>query len=112
VTEAIVADVTAWQESPLPAALSGRLFDALRVKIRDEIPNGARPVQLALAVLPDGGRDILGIWIKQRESAEVLDEGLHGASPTSLSMKKNLLDLPDLAASEEEPPGSPRPPCE
>jgi hypothetical protein len=35
-------------------------FDALRVKIRDEATVRSKAVYLALAVLPDGGRDILG----------------------------------------------------
>ena len=36
-------------------------FDALRVKIRDEATVRRKAVYLALAVLPDGGRDILGV---------------------------------------------------
>ena len=35
-------------------------FDALRVKIRDEAVVRSQAVYLALAVLPDGTRDILG----------------------------------------------------
>jgi putative transposase len=44
-------------------------FDALRVKIRDEATpqQGGLP---ALAILPDGSRDILGIWIEQTEGAK------------------------------------------
>jgi len=40
-------------------------FDALRVKIRDEATVRIKAVYLALAVLPDGSREILGIWIEQ-----------------------------------------------
>jgi putative transposase len=36
-------------------------FDALRVKIRDEATVRRKAVYLALAVLPDGSRDILGV---------------------------------------------------
>ena len=46
-------------------------FDALRVKIRDEADrSAARPSIWPLAVLPDGTRDILGIWIEQTEGAK------------------------------------------
>jgi len=45
-------------------------FDALRVKIRDEATVRSKAVYLALAVLPDGTRDILGIWIEQTEGAK------------------------------------------
>ena len=45
-------------------------FDALRVKIRDEATVRSKAVYLALAVLPDGSRDILGIWIEQTEGAK------------------------------------------
>ncbi len=45
-------------------------FDALRVKMRDEATVRSKAVYLALALLPDGSRDILGIWIEQTEGAK------------------------------------------
>src|SRR5688572_7641160 len=75
VTDAVVAEVTAWQSRPLEPMSPVVFFDALRVKIRDEAVVRSKAVYLALAVLPDGTRDILGIWIEQRR--EILDEGLH-----------------------------------
>jgi transposase-like protein len=45
-------------------------FDAWRVKIRDEATVRSKAVYLALAVLPDGSRDILGLWIEQTEGAK------------------------------------------
>lgn len=45
-------------------------FDALRVKIRDEGLVCNRASYLALGVLPDGARDILGIWIETTEGAK------------------------------------------
>jgi putative transposase len=45
-------------------------FDALRVKIRDEAVVQSKAVYLALAILPDGTRDVLGIWIEQTEGAK------------------------------------------
>jgi putative transposase len=68
VTDA-VAEVTAWQSRPLEPMYPVVFFDALRVKIRDEATLRSQAVYLALAVLPDGSRDILGIWIEQTEGA-------------------------------------------
>ena len=70
VTDAIVAEVTAWQSRPLEPMYPVVFFDALRVKIRDEATVRSKAVYLALAVLPDGTRDILGIWIEQTEGAK------------------------------------------
>jgi transposase-like protein len=70
VTDAVHAEVTAWQSRPLEPMYPVVFFDALRVKIRDEATVRSKAVYLALAVLPDGSRDILGIWIEQTEGAK------------------------------------------
>jgi putative transposase len=70
VTDAVVAEVTAWQSRPLERMYPVVFFDALRVKIRDEATVRSKAVYLALAVLPDGTRDILGLWIEQTEGAK------------------------------------------
>src|SRR5918994_4174466 len=70
VTDAVVAEITAWQGRPLEPMYPVVFFDALRVKIRDEATVRSKAVYLALAVLPDGSRDILGIWIEQTEGAK------------------------------------------
>jgi putative transposase len=70
VTDGIVAEVTAWQTRPLERLYPVVFFDALRVKIRDEATVRSKAIYLALAVLPDGTRDILGLWIEQTEGAK------------------------------------------
>jgi transposase-like protein len=70
VTEAVVAEVTAWQARPLEPMYPVVFFDALRVKIREEAVVRSKAVYLALAVLRDGTREILGIWIEQTEGAK------------------------------------------
>jgi transposase-like protein len=70
VTDSIVAEVTAWQRRPLEAVYPVVFFDALRVKIRDEAVVRSKAIYLALAILPDGTRDILGLWIEQTEGAK------------------------------------------
>ena len=61
VTDAVVAEVTEWQARPLEALYPVVFFAALRVRIRDEGVVRCKAVYLALAMLPDGTRDILGI---------------------------------------------------
>jgi transposase-like protein len=70
VTDAVMAEVTAWQARPLEPMYPVVFFDALRVKIRDEATVRSKAVYLALAVLPNGTREILGIWIEQTEGAK------------------------------------------
>jgi transposase-like protein len=70
VTDAVTAEVTTWQARPLEPMYPVVFFDALRVKIRDEGTVRSKAIYLALAVLPDGSRDILGLWIEQTEGAK------------------------------------------
>jgi transposase-like protein len=70
VTDAVVAEVSEWQTRPLESLYPVVFFDALRVKIRDEAVVRSKAVYLALGVLRDGSRDILGLWIEQTEGAK------------------------------------------
>ena len=70
VTDAVLEEVTAWQTRPLEPMYPVVFFDALRVKIREEATVRSKAIYLALAVLPDGSRDILGLWIEQTEGAK------------------------------------------
>jgi transposase-like protein len=70
VTDAVMSEVTAWQSRPLEAMYPVVFFDALRVKIRENGVVRNKAVYLALGVLGDGTRDILGIWIENTEGAK------------------------------------------
>ena len=70
VTDGIVADVTTWHSRPLDPMYPVVFVDARRVTIRDEATVRRKAVYLALAVRPDGSRDILGIWLEQTEGAK------------------------------------------
>jgi putative transposase len=70
VTDAVMSEVTAWQSRPLEQVYPVVFFDALRVKIREDAVVRSKAVYLALGVLPDGTRDILGIWIENTEGAK------------------------------------------
>jgi len=70
VTDAVMAEVGAWQARPLEPMYPVVFFDALRVKIREDAVVRNKAIYLALGVLPNGTRDILGLWIEGTEGAK------------------------------------------
>ncbi|AJW43439.1 transposase [Ralstonia mannitolilytica] len=70
VTDEVMAEVTAWQARPLEPMYPVVFFDCLRVKIREDAVVRNKAIYLALGVLPDGTRDILGLWIENTEGAK------------------------------------------
>ncbi len=70
VTDAVMSEVAAWQARPLEPMYPVVFFDALRVKIREDAVVRNKAIYLALGVLPDGTRDILGLWIENTEGAK------------------------------------------
>jgi len=67
VTDAVLEEVTQWQQRPLEAVYPVVLFDCLRVKIRDEGVVRNKAVYVALGVDQAGRKDVLGLWIEQTE---------------------------------------------
>ncbi len=70
VTDAVLEEVADWQNRPLDACYALVFFDAIRVKIRDEGLVRNKAVYIALGILPDGTKEILGLWIEQTEGAK------------------------------------------
>jgi putative transposase len=70
VTDAVLAEVSAWQSRPLEPLYPVVFFDALRVKMREDAVVRNKAIYLALGVLPDGTREILGLWIEGTEGAK------------------------------------------
>lgn len=70
ITDAVLDEVAEWQNRPLDPIFPIIFFDALRVKIRDEGFVRNKAVYIALGILPDGTKEILGIWIEQTEGAK------------------------------------------
>ena len=72
VTDAVLGEVTDWQNRALERMYPIVFFDALRVKIRDtesrQVKNKA--VYVALGVNSDGEREVLGLWIANNEGAK------------------------------------------
>ena len=103
VTEAVVGEVTAWQARPLEPMYPVVFFDALRVKIRDEAVVRSKAVYLALAVLPDGTREILEIWIEQTEGAKFWlkvfnDLKMRGCADLIIAVTDGLKGMPEALA--------------
>ena len=70
VTDAVIEEVRDWQSWPLDPIYPVIIFDALRVKIRDEGTVKNKAVYIALGIGRDGTKDILGLWIEQTEGAK------------------------------------------
>ena len=70
VTDAVLDEVAEWQNRPLDLCYPLVFFDAIRVKIRDEGFVRNKAIYIALGILPDGTKEILGIWIEQTEGAK------------------------------------------
>jgi len=70
VTDAVLDEVSEWQNRPLEICYPLVFFDAIRVKIRDEGFVRNKAIYIALAILADGTKEILGIWIEQTEGAK------------------------------------------
>jgi len=70
VTDTVLEAVGEWQNRPLDALYPLVFFDAIRIKIRDEGFVRNKAVYIALGILPDGTKEILGIWIEQTEGAK------------------------------------------
>ncbi len=68
-------EVTAWQSRPLEPCYPVGLMDAIRVNIRSDGAVSNKAVFVALAVRPDGTRDVLGLWFQANEGAKFLGKG-------------------------------------
>lgn len=69
VTDEILPELAGWQQRPLEPVYVAVVFDALRVKIRDEGLVQHKAVYLALGILPSGRKEILGFWLAPTEGA-------------------------------------------
>lgn len=103
VTEAVMAEVTAWQSRPLEPMYPVVFFDALRVKIKEDAVVRNKAIYLALGVLPDGSRDILGLWIEGTEGAKFWmkvfnDLKTRGVGDILIAVTDGLKGMPEALA--------------
>jgi putative transposase len=104
VTEAVMAEVTAWQARPLEPMYPVVYFDALRVKIKEDAVVRNKAIYLALGVLPDGSRDILGLWIEGTEGAKFWmkvfnDLKTRGVGDILIAVTDGLKGMPEALAT-------------
>jgi transposase-like protein len=104
VTDAVMAEVTAWQSRPLEVMYPVVFFDALRVKIRENAVVRNKAIYLALGVLPDGTRDILGLWIENTEGAKFWmkvfnDLKTRGVADILIAVTDGLKGMPEALAA-------------
>jgi putative transposase len=68
ITDAVIAEMSEWQNRPLDRIYPVVFVDAIMVKIRDgKVAN--RPVYVAIGVTVNGERDILGLWTGEDSTA-------------------------------------------
>ena len=104
VTDAVMTEVTVWQSRPLEVMYPVVFFDALRVKIREEGVVRNKAIYLALGVLPDGTRDILGLWIENTEGAKFWmkvfnDLKTRGVADILIAVTDGLKGMPEALAA-------------
>ncbi len=104
VTDEVMAEVTAWQARPLEPMYPVVFFDALRVKIREDAVVRNKAVYLALGILPDGTRDILGLWIENTEGAKFWmkvfnDLKTRGVGDILIAVTDGLKGMPEALAA-------------
>ena len=104
VTDAVMAEVTAWQARPLEPMYPVVFFDALRVKIKEDAVVRNKAIYLALGVQRDGCRDILGLWIEGTEGAKFWmkvfnDLKTRGVNDILIAVTDGLKGMPEALAA-------------
>jgi transposase-like protein len=104
VTDAVLDEVREWQTRPLDPVYPVVFFDALRVKIRDEGMVKNKAVYVALALNPDGEKEVLGLWIEQTEGAKfwlkvINDLKTRGVNDILIAVVDGLKGFPEAIAS-------------
>ena len=108
VTDAVMEEILAWQARPLEPMYPVVFFDALRVKIREEAVVRNKAIYLALGVLPDGTRDVLGLWIENTEGAKFWmkvfnDLKTRGVADILIAVTDGLKGVPEALAAALKP---------
>ncbi|VVE84547.1 transposase [Pandoraea sputorum] len=104
VTDEVMAEVTTWQARPLEPMYPVVFFDALRVKIREDAVVRNKAIYLALGILPDGTRDLLGLWIENTEGAKFWmkvfnDLKTRGVGDILIAVTDGLKGMPEALAA-------------
>lgn len=100
VTDAVIDQVTQWQNRPLDALYPIVYLDCIVVKVRHNNTVINKAVFLALSVNTDGHKDLLGLWMAETEGAKfwlsVLTElKNHGLQDILIACVDGLKGFPD-----------------
>jgi transposase-like protein len=103
-TDAVLDEVREWQTRPLDPVYPVVFFDALRVKVRDEGMVKNKAVYVALALNPDGEKEVLGLWIEQTEGAKfwlkvINDLKTRGLNDILIAVVDGLKGFPEAITS-------------
>jgi putative transposase len=104
VTDAVLAEVKAWQNHTLDAVYPILYLDAIHVKIRTDGRVQTRAVYLALAVDMEGQKELLGLWIGEAEGAKfwlniLTDLSSRGVQDILICAVDGLRGFPEAIAS-------------
>ena len=104
VTDAVLDEVTAWQNRPLDPVYPIVYLDAIHLKIRTEGRVENRAVYLALGIDLAGQKELLGLWIGETEGAKfwlsVLSElNSRGVRDILIAAIDGLTGFPDAIGS-------------
>ena len=75
VTDAVLDEVAEWQNRPLDICYPLVFFDAIRVKVRDEGFVRNKAIYIALGILPEGTKEILGNRFEESPDADRVQRG-------------------------------------
>ena len=104
VTDAVIDQVTQWQNRPLDAFYPIVYLDCIVVKVRHNNTVINKAVFLALGVNAEGQKDLLGLWMAENEGAKfwlsVLTELKNrGLQDILIACVDGLKGFPDAIAS-------------
>jgi len=70
VTDAVIDEVVAWQNRPLDQIYPIVFLDCIVIKVHQDKRVIKKSVYLALGVTQDGHKDLLGLWIAEKEGSK------------------------------------------
>ncbi len=70
VTDAVIDEVTAWQNRPLDSTYPIVFLDCIVVKVHQDKRVINKAIYLALGITEEGQKDLLGLWISENEGSK------------------------------------------
>ncbi len=104
ITDKIIPELEQWQSRPLEPVYAMVWFDAIHYKVREQGVVKPKAVYNVLAVNMEGGRELLGIYVSESESARfwlsvMEDLQLRGISDILIACTDNLKGFSDAISS-------------